>query len=68
MQTRTVDVIMTITCKLDQEYFGPWEKLTLEQQAVFDDKSADCDGAGDFGPWCVGCDFCKDWDVEDDDY
>lgn len=66
MQTRTVNLKMTVTCALDQEYFVPWEELTLEQQATFGNKVADCDGTGDLGPWCTDCDFCEVWNIEDD--
>lgn len=63
MRTGTVNLI--ITCALNKKYFAPWDELTPEQQAMFNDKSTQCDGLGDFGWWCIGCDFCYDRDGEE---
>ena len=56
---------VTVVCELDQEYFAPWEDLTLEQQAIFKKRSTNCDGVGYLSQGCVGCDFCHDTELED---
>jgi len=62
---RTGIVELGITCLLDDEYFSPWDELTPEQRLVFETKATQCDGIGQFGWWCIGCDFCHDHGVVD---
>lgn len=64
---RTAEVTMVIECALEKEHFAPWEKLTPEQRALFNDKTTNCDGIGVFGWWCAGCDFCLDIGIDNVD-
>lgn len=65
--SRRIEGTLDITCELNSEYFQDWNDLTEEQQAMFDDKATRCDGGGRMGVWCVGCDFCSDYEFEDYD-
>ena len=63
--SRTAIVKLIIICELDQEYFAPWDELSPEQQAIFTDRSCKCDDENDFGPFCIDCDFCENWELLD---
>lgn len=64
--SRQETISIDIVCKLDTEYFGPWDQLTPEQQSVFDNEHTRCDGSGTIGSWCWRCVFCEDF-LEFDD-
>ena len=67
MGGRKAEVILEIVCRLSEEFFGDWEDLTPEQQSVFQNDTAQCDGSGAMGTWCDGCAFCIIFDEEADD-
>lgn len=62
---RHAEVVINITCKLDEKHFGPWENLSPERRAVFDHHKTLCDGCGQLGPWCSDCHFCHEYEIID---
>ena len=63
---RKGEVVLKVVCALDEDHFGPWEELTDEQRAVFDDHATRCNGAGIMGSWCGDCHFCVSIEEEVD--
>ncbi len=58
---RTCAFKLIVTCKLDDQYFEPWAKLTTEQQDILlDGEEANCAGEDErMGYWCHTCRFCE---------
>ena len=61
---RSVQATVDIWCKLGAEFFENWDTLSEEQQAVFKEHKTKCEGSGVFGPACLDCHFCEDYDWE----
>ena len=61
---REATIYIEIKCRLGEEYFAAWDKLTLAQQLVFDKTIPKCGDSGAMGHWCSGCPFCMNFEEE----
>ncbi len=61
-----IQLELDVTCQLDEDHFGEWEKLSPEIKEWWENQigGTGCEGGGLMGTWCSRCQFCSHYDID----